>query len=310
FKPVYYFYGSEDYRRSEAEKFVAEHFLPAAQRSINYNRLDARNTSAAELAAALSNLPMLGEKEVYVVGSFESFKAKELEQLLPYIKSKDTNRVIILSSPSAKTPRKDSSFLKTVADFAELVEFRKLTASETQSSIKNRLVKHNILINDDALELLSGLVDGDKGGLESELNKLTDYKSEGEIVTVEDIRRISAGHEIFNIFDLGDVVIEARTQKILRMLNSLLGAGTSVDFLIFLLQQHFISLYLVKNGKSPVGKRGFLIYKFREQARNFSNQRLEQIILDLAQANTDLRYQNVPQTLVLETLTLKLSKQN
>ena len=309
FKPVYYFYGSEDYRRVEAEKFVADHFLPSAQRSVNYHRIDSKKTSAAELHAKLANLPMLGEREVFVIGNFESIKPKEIEGLMPLIKSKDTNRVLILSTGSAKTPKKTSAFFKSVTEFAEPVEFKKMTSAETQSAIISRLSKNKISIENNALELLTGLLDGDKGGMEAELNKLIDFKSEGETVTIEDIKLITAGYEIFNIFELGDVIVQGKIQKIVRMLNSLVGSGTSIDFLMSLLGAHFISLYLVKNGRSPVGNRGFLIPKFRQQARSYSNQELESIIIALADSNAELRKQNLPNELVLETLTFNLAGQ-
>lgn len=308
FRPVYYFFGSEDYRRSEAEKFVADHFLPDLQRSINYHKIDSKRTSAAELAGSLANLPMLGEKQVYVVGNFESYKAKEMEQLLKYIKPPDSNRVIILSTPSAKTPKKSSTFFKTIAAIAETVEFAKMDARDVHSTIVARLAKYKLAIEADARELLIGLIDGDRGGLESELNKLTNYKSVGGSITVKDIKEVCAGYQVFNIFELGDIIVEKNAQKAFRMVQSLLGAGTNVGYLISLLQAHFISLYLVRNGKNPVGNRGFLIHKFRTQAASFSNQQLEDIIITLAEANMELRQQRFSEELVLETLTFKLAK--
>ena len=308
FKQVYYFYGSEDYRRTEAEKFVADHFLPDSQRSINYLKIDSRKTSAGELAAALANLPMLGERQVFVVGNFESYKPKDQEQLFKYIKPKDPNRVIILSTPSAKTPKKDSAFLKTIAAFAETVQFGKMEPKDVQSTIVTRLAKNKLAIDADALQFLIGLIDGDRGGLESELSKLIDYKGEGGSITIDDIQKVCAGYQVFNIFELGDVIVERNAQRAFQMVQSLIGAGTSIDYLISLLQAHFISLYLVKNGKAPVGNRnfGYLVSKFRDQARSYTNQQLEGIIITLDEANVELRYQRFTKELVLETLTFKL----
>lgn len=312
FRPVYYFYGSEDYRRSEAEKFVADHFLPDMQRSINYHKIDSKKTSAAELAAALSNLPMLGERQVFVVGNFESYKAKDTERLLPYIKSKDPNRVIILSTSSAKTPKKNSPLFKSVSEYAETIEFKKLTLEDSRIQIDSRLGKYKIAIEGEARDLLIGLVDGDRGGLESELNKLTNYKESGETITVDDIRNVSSGYQLFDVFELGDVIIDGNAKKTFQMVQTLLGAGASVDNLIVLLLQHFLSVYLVKNGRPAVGNRNFpfLLAKFRQQAKGFTNNRLEQMLIDLAQANTEVRHQRLPAELVLETLTFKLSSRN
>lgn len=306
FKSLYYFFGPEDYRRTEAEKYLADHFLPDMQRSTNYNRIDARKISARDLIAKLSNLPMLGEKEVFVIVNFESFKPKETEQILKMLVADDPHRVVILSTQSGKTPKKKSAFFKNMSDIAETVEFRRFDSDETQKFIIARLSKYKLTIDSKALSLLTGLVSGNMGGLESELNKLIDYKSEGEI-SVEDIRKVCSGYELYNIFELGDIIVQRNTRRTLKMINSLIGAGTSIDLLTMLLQQHFISLFLVKNGKSPVGNRGFLAWKFKQQAENYSNFQLEEIIVALADANSELRHQRLPHRLVLETLALNLS---
>jgi DNA polymerase III delta subunit len=142
------------------------------------------------------------------------------------------------------------------------------------------------------------------------LNKLIDYKSEDGTITIEDIKKVCAGYQLFNIFELGDVIVEGKTPKTLRMMQSLIGAGTSVDLLMALLQKHFLSLYLVKNGKPLESKRAFLTSKFRRQARAYSNQQLEGIIIELAEADAETRQQRFPEELVLETLAIKLSKKN
>jgi DNA polymerase III delta subunit len=309
FRPVYYFFGAEDFRRTEAEKYVADHFLPDMQRATNYHRIDSKRISAGELMANLSNLPMLGEKEVFIIGSFESFKPKEIEQILRLLKSDDPNRVVILSTPSSKSPSKKSEFFKLMSDVAETVEFPRFRSDETQKFIRSRLAKNKISISSDALDLLTGLVSGDRGGLESEVNKLIDFKGAGEI-SVADIKNICVGYELYGIFELADIIIQGKTQRTLRAIISLLGAGTNVDTLIVLLQQHFLSLFLVKNGKAPVGNRGFLTWKFRQQAETYSNPQLEKIIITLADANAEVRHQRLPQNLVLEMLALNLSSQN
>ena len=67
FKAAYYFYGSEDYRISEAIKYIAHQFLPDMQLTVNYRKFDGRKIKTGDLLTELSTLPMLGEKQVFVV---------------------------------------------------------------------------------------------------------------------------------------------------------------------------------------------------------------------------------------------------
>ena len=307
FKSLYYFFGPEDYRRTEAEKYIGSRFLPDLQRSTNYHRLDARKISAQELIAQLSNYPILGEKEVYVVTGIESFKPNEQDQIFNFLKAPDTNRIIIFSSPSKKTPQKKSAFFKKISEAAMAVEFNKLDQHDTRRHITKTLTANSISIESEALSRLAGLIDGDRGGLEGELKKLIDYKDSGGTITVEDIKEVCAGYEVFNMFEVGDVLVQGSPRKTLKVIKKLLGSGVSIDMLTILLIQHFISLYLVKNGKNPVGRRAFLIHKFRAQAGQFGNAQLESIIISLADGNAQLRQQELPKQLILETLALSLS---
>ena len=109
------------------------------------------------------------------------------------------------------------------------------------------------------------------------------------------------------MFEVGDVLVQGSPRKTLKVINRLLGSGVSIDMLSILLIQHFISLYLVKNGKNPVGRRAFLIHKFRAQAGQYGNAQLEGIIISLAEGNAQLRQQELPNRLILETLALSLS---
>ena len=187
------------------------------------------------------------------------------------------------------------------------VEFNKLNQHETHRHITKTLTANSLGIENEALKRLAGLVDGDRGGLEGELKKLIDYKESGDTITVEDIKQVCSGYEVFNMFEVGDVLVQGSPRKTLKVISRLLGSGVSIDMLTILLIQHFISLYLVKNGKNPVGKRAFLIHKFRAQAGRFGNAQLESIIISLAEGNAQLRQPDLPNQLILETLALSLS---
>ena len=308
FKPAYYFFGVEDYRIAEAEKYIAREFLPKLQLAVNYRRFDSRKTKAGDLISQLSNLPMLGEKQVFVVTDFQSYKPTEVKAVLALLSPPDPNRIIIFDSPAAKAPNKKSAFFTAVSSVAEVIEFKRLDFDEAVRTIRSRFKTENINITEEALRLLTELLDGNRGAMESEMNKLVNYKGSGETIEIEDIRKVSAGYEMFSIFDLADLIVDSKIKKALQMLKQLLAEGVSPVTFTVLLQQHFTSLYLVKNGRPPLGNRGFLVYKFRQQAGKFDNRQLEDMIIAIAAADADLRHSELlSQETVLETLALTLA---
>ncbi len=285
---------------------MASQFLPNRLMGTNLYRIDARRTKAPDLMAELSNLPMLGEKQVFVVRDIQSYGANEISRVLKLLSPADPNRIIIFSTPSARTPRRNSSFFNSISKAAETIEFKKLSYQESSSIIQARLQKEGLTIAPEALRLLTELVAGSRGALEAELTKLVNYKGSGGKIDVADIKSVSAGYEVFGIFDLADQVVAGDAKKVFNMVRSLLAEGNSPATLIALMQQHFTSLYLVKNDKSPLGRRAFLTHKLRQQAEQYQSRRLEQIIIEIAAADVRLRHKGVKPEMTLEMLVMTL----
>ena len=306
FKAAYYFYGSEDYRISEAVKYIAHQFLPDKQISVNYRKFDGRKTKAPDLITELSTLPMLGEKQLFVVTDMQSYKPTEISKIISIIPPVDPHRVVIFTSPSLRTPRKGAAFFKTIGAVAEIVEFKKMTPGEVAAVIQAKLSKAQLSIEPNALKLFTELIAGNRGALETESQKLINYKNSGETVTAEDIHTLCSGYEVFQVFELADHVVKGDAPTLMKMLWSILSEGGSPVQLTSLMQQHFSTLYLVKHGKKPIGNRGFLLYKLKPQADKYTDLMLEQIIIDIAEADGQLRKSGMSPEMVLETLALSL----
>jgi DNA polymerase III subunit delta len=306
FKGLYYFFGSEDYRISEAVKYVAQQFLPGKQVMTNFSRLDGRKTKCSDLIAELSIFPMLGERQVFAVSDFQSYKPTEVDRVLKLLVPPDPNRIVVLSSPSVRTPKKNSAFYKRIIAVAETIEFKKLDPQQAAGQVNRELTKAGLTISPEALKLLVELLAGNRGALSTEVAKLIDYKAPGEMVTEEDVRAVAGGYEAYEIFQLADEVLGGDRVRALHMIKRLLVEGSSPTGILFFLGQHVVSLYVVKGGRSLEPNRRWLEMKFREQAGRFSLKQLEQAILLIAQTDADLRHRRNHPELELDRLVLQL----
>jgi DNA polymerase-3 subunit delta len=306
FKPVYYFYGTETYRRIEAEKFIARQFLPDRQLTTNYRRIDGNRCSCSDLVAHLSVYPMIGERQVISVSDFQRYKPTEIGLVLRLLGDADPTRVVVLSSPESKTPKRSSTFFKKITGFAECVEFRKISTQEAAYLMKHKLTKAELTVQPDALQLLVELVAGNRGALEVEVNKLIDYIGVGESVTSEHVRKLATGFQVYSVFDLADEVTDGSTTGALRQIRQLLAEGNSPTGILFFLGQHFISLYLVKNGKPLEPHRRFLTSKFKRQAAKYTTERIEEIICWIAETDAAIRQGKLKAEILLEQLVLNL----
>ncbi len=306
FHPAYYFFGVDDYRMVEAEKYLIRNFIPDLQIITNSRKLDGRKVSCKDILTELQTLPMLGEKQAVIISNIQSFKPTEVDRILKMLSPADPNRMVIMTSPAAKAPKSKSAFVKKMDSSVQVVEFKRLAEADIRRTIQTRLKKAEIGIEPSALNLMAELIDGNLGPLESEVNKLINYKQPGETVTEADIATVCSGYARYDIFALADEIIAGRTGKVLRMIDKLLSDGDPPFVIASLLQGNFISLYLVKNGKKPLGNRNFLVPKFRQQASRYDNKRLEQNIIEIADTDAEFRKQAIRPEAALEILALKL----
>jgi len=304
YKTAYYLMGVEDFRIVEAEKYIVHHFLPDLQITTNYKKINGRRTPCRDVLAELSNFPMLGERQVFGISEIQSFKPTEVDRIFKLLTPPDPNRIVIFSSPSARMPKKSSAFFKKISEVAETVEFKKLSGLDVAKRIQSGLKKDNINIEPNALNLLVELIGGNSGGVEAELSKLRDFKQAGESVTIDDIKAVTSGYEVFNIFELADYIIAGQTKKVFKMMDTLLAEGNTPVAICSLLLTHFISLYLVKSGYPPPSYRSFLTARYKQQASTYTNDILENILLNLAVCDADLRGGALPPKMELEMLVL------
>ncbi|MEW5794896.1 MAG: DNA polymerase III subunit delta [Candidatus Zixiibacteriota bacterium] len=306
FKSLYYFFGVDDYRISEAVKYVAQQFLPDKQLTTNFRRLDARRTKCADLMAELSVFPMLGERQVFAVADFQSYKPTEIDRVLKLIDPPDSNRIVIFTTPAERAPDKRKAFFKRVSAAAETVEFRRLTSEETQRQIALKLAKVGLEMDPGAAELLVGLLAGNRGALENEIDKLANYKKPGETITPIDIQTVVSGYEALTVYQLAELIAKGETLKALALIKRLLAEGSTPTSLLYFVGQHFVDLYLVKTGHSLEAWRRWLESGLRTQAAQFTEGQLGEAIQLIAHVDAELRWKRTLPELALDQLVLKL----
>lgn len=309
FKSAYYFYGAEDYRITEAEKYIAGQFLPSKQMMTNYRRLDGRKTSMTDLLAELSVYPMLGERQVFAISDIQSFKPTELNRIYKMLQPPDPNRVIIFSTPSSKAPRKSAAIIKNMtASGVEVVEFNRLEPREAAQTMQRKLSQAGFEIDPEALSLFTELVAGNRGALEAETDKLINFK-EGldQKITVDDVTRVCSGFEVFNVFELGNELATGDKRRILRHVNQLLSSGDITGTVLWHLGNHFVLLYLLKEGKQLPANKRWLAWRLKDQANRYSSEQLRTAIIRVAEMTAAIRRDQLDPRMSLESLVLELA---
>ena len=153
----------------------------------------------------------------------------------------------------------------------------------------------------------------DKLMLYNEIQKLVDYIAERNEILKDDIEIVGIRTLETIIFDLTDCVGARNISNALKYLEELLQQKEPLQKILIMIARHFKSLLITKiclnenrnlaeelNTKFP-----FIINKYKEQARKFTCEELENVLIDLAELDTDSKIGKIDLKIGLEIALVK-----
>lgn len=153
----------------------------------------------------------------------------------------------------------------------------------------------------------------DKLMLYNEIQKLVDYVGEKSEISKQDIEKVGIRTLETIIFDLTDSVGARNISNTLRLLDELLQQKEPLQKILIMIARHFKSLLITKlclnenrnlseelNTKFP-----FIINKYKEQARKFTCEELENVLVDLAELDMDSKVGKIDLKIGLEITLVK-----
>lgn len=301
YKPVYYFYGEEDFRKSEAVKYILNNYIPQQQRLLNSTRLAVTKHDFETICGEVAAIPMLGERRFIFIDEVQKLKPTQQKKFFGFLKDMPPNLLIILSSPAARTPDKKSAFLREVNKIAESVKFDRLGAAAAKSRIERHLETAGFTYDREAVDLLNSLTGGDFGGLAGELEKLSLSSEEGSHIGLDEVKKLVSSHEDFNIFELIDLVAAKKADRALYVCNDLMQRGVKPVPILRMLSRHMLNLTKAHAGKKIAG-HPFFVEKLRKQARIFEISRVTGAISKIAEVDRDIRHSKIKDSILLENM--------
>jgi len=307
FKPAYYFYGEEDYRKAEAVRYIVANFIPQQQRLLNHVKLSVSKADFETICGEIAAIPMIGERRCVQIEEAQRLKPTQQKRLFPILQSLPSDLLVILSSPAARTPDKRSAFLRDIGKVAVAVKFDRLTASSAKSRIERFLRSNDFTFDPEAVDLLVSMTGGDFGGLTGELEKLALSSDDKQHIGIAEVKSLVSSHEEFTIFELIDLISAGKSDRAMYVCYDLIQRGNNPVPILRMLSRHLINLAKIHAGKKMSG-HPFFIDKLRRQARTFDEGRLLAAIERLAEVERDMRRSSVDDTILLENMIRDISR--
>ena len=135
----------------------------------------------------------------------------------------------------------------------------------------------------------------DKMMLYNEIQKLVDFVGERKEITKKDIDEVGIRNLETIIFDLTDSLGARNVTNSIRVLEELLVQKEPIQKILIMIAKHFKSLLITKicmNENRDVAnelniKFPFIVNKYKEQARRFTREELENVLLDISELDVN-----------------------
>ncbi|MDA3802980.1 MAG: DNA polymerase III subunit delta [Patescibacteria group bacterium] len=279
------FHGEDSYRSKKALADLKNKFIKDVDpEANNLFTLSGEKIDVKNFEETVKNTSLFSFKRLIIIEClFKNKKTSIFDPILEIIKTQEnkTEDTIIFYEDEKtqdkkltnKQGKKLFNFLKE-QKFSK--EFKKLSQQGKLVFIQKELNGYNKKITNSAANFLLNSFSNDNWALMNELKKIS-FSIDKEIITLEDVKKVSK--EIFyeDIFTLTDAVSQKDTKKSLELLEKQKLAGLSNDFLLTMLVRHFKILLYVKES--------FL--KGKDQGTIASNLKLHPFVVkkSLAQIN-------------------------
>jgi len=297
-------YGFNEFLGERVISSFSNHFLES-KNDFNFRRyyFDIENLDQWEEVVSIANSSSFFiESRKIIVATIRDENKINLNKtdkilLETYMKKPNPNTIFILyiSLNSNKDDFKRIKKLKIdklikslTTPHTYVINLDKISEREVKQYVKDQLKKRNITITSNALEKIIEIKGDSYPQVITQLPKLEIAASENKSLDSEDIEEIITGIEAHSIWDLTDAIEKEDSLKYLQVLKYLFINGINPSLIIGTLITHYNKIYTAKfllKHKFPINDIGkvlnqpsFLLSKFIQSVKNFSDQRLEKIL--------------------------------
>ncbi|MBC7790224.1 MAG: DNA polymerase III subunit delta [Anaerolineae bacterium] len=232
FKPVYYFYGEDEYLKAEAVHALIDSAVEPTTRDFNLDVRSASDLDGETVGSLLGTPPMMAERRVVVIRDVASLKKDARASLDLHLSRVPDGRkldlILVLVAQGGEKAKVD----KGLEHIPGATEFAPLSAGRVPKWIAHHArEKLHAAISPAAIQLLHRAVGNDLPALAAELDKLASYAGDVEIdeaavVAVVGIRRDET------LGDFLDCIAAREAPRALDMLSHVLAlpkiSGVSV----------------------------------------------------------------------------------
>ena len=313
-KPVYYFYGPEDYLIEEAVKSIRKEALTKGFEDLNYQAFDKENLNASSIIAAAETMPAFSDKRVIVVKDADSLKKDALEALSGYIKRPSPSTCLVFISNETKVD-KGSGFFSLLSEKGFLKVFYRLKGPEIAVWIKKEASKNGKDITRSAAQKLFELSGEGLREIKGELEKIILFTGDKKTIEDSDVEEAGLDLKDETMFSLSDAIGGKDIKAALRIYAKLstepaprLLTSIARQIRILLKIKALIRKKVPRERMTPaLGVPPWQLEGYLRRSASFKTEsELKRALMSLREADREIKTGKVPEKVLMSRMIMEL----
>jgi len=265
-------------------------------RSIDLIEIDAAShrgiDEVRELRDGIRFVPTKSKYKVFIIDESHQLTKEAANALLKTLEEPPGHAIFVLATTEIH------KMIPTIVSRCQRFDFRRLTVPEIIRRLKIISEKEKIKIEKPALELIALNSSGSFRDGESLLDQAITFSGQGEIKT-EDIKEILGLVEIKLVQEFTDFLCQKKASEAINFLNEIANRGSDLQEFTKTLINYLRQAMILKiiGGENPIlaGLTNEEFQKLQNQAENFKEEELKNILNLFLDAENKMRYSPIPQ---------------
>ncbi len=318
-----FFSGEEKYLIDWAEDLVADKYVDESMKVLDYQILDGETCAASDIISSSRAYSMFSDRRVVVVRDFKPAYKKiygeaDEKALLNLVSSGNDSSILIFEVPVG--PKELTSFGKKLQKTCTAYEFSRLDRTQLKGFISKKVHAAGNMLGQremDYLIDLSGYFNRDSGyhlkDIMADLDRINNACTD-ERISMALIEELMIGEEDRYVFNLVDAITSGDKKRAMELAVNIVTDMDQLMPIIGLMTKQFEIMYdaveLSQAGYSipqmakATGVNEFRFKKAYQAARQFSKERLANLLIGLYNIDKDIKSGNMEGNLAFQLFIL------
>jgi len=310
-QPVYLITGKEKFFQDQIIRALDKKLFPdPGAKSLNRIILQGTEAGLPDIAGAAMSYPMLSDHKLVLVKDFHKVSVSDMDVFLKYLENPQPATVLVLIADGK------GAVVSSIASKVVKVDCKPITDWKIQEWIIARIKERQRTFSPDAVAAFSDYVGTDLLMIENELDKLINFKPEGEI-GLDDVLAATGMSREYNVFALQDALAQRNLSASLKIATELLNHGENINMLLVILFGFFrkLSLYAALKASGgthsftkELGVREFQLKKMNAALRTFNARQLQTVLRNIQEADWKSKSSGEKPRTLMQTLCYGICK--